>query len=122
MSLPQQYYDTLLRRANAWRFGRFVQLVGGLVVLSLGIFYVYQAYKRASAALTWDQEAVLYYPLGTTLFTLGAGLCVHALTRWRGDPVLHALLELLNRAQDEQRSEPSDNQTGQKKGEKGVRP
>ena len=97
MSEDERHYRALIRRQAGWRYIRWMQLFGSAINIAVGMFFVYEAHKRASVTDVWDGDAVLLYPLGMLMFCMGGVLCAWTLSMWRGDPVVALLLALLRK-------------------------
>jgi hypothetical protein len=92
MRTNESHYQELVKRNSRWRYMRWLQLLGGIIVLSLGAFYVLAAHKRASTNEGIDNEIVVYYPLGMILFAYGTTIAINVLAKWSGDPLLALFL------------------------------
>jgi hypothetical protein len=93
MDSSEQNYQRLERLASQWRYVRWFQAVFGVVIAAFGVFLVAHAHKL-SAAGTWNEEAITYYPMGMILFVMGFRMFLPALAQWRGDPMIVTLLKL----------------------------
>jgi hypothetical protein len=93
MESSEQDYRRLQKLVRQWRYVRWVRVLFGAVAAGFGAFLVAHAHKL-SAAGTWNEEAITYYPLGMILFLLGFGMILPALAQWRGDLTQLILLRM----------------------------
>jgi hypothetical protein len=108
MNLDEKHYCILVRRHKGWRYARWFQLIASVINIGVGIFFLSQAHRRASKVESWDEEVVLFYPIGFVLFAVGTMLIALAITNWRGDPVVSLLLMLLRKTGNEPQDERGD--------------